>query len=111
MLVLCAKIQEETTLEIINICIPFPAFAELQTDITDLTGDLEGGGIPFWDYHTYTFKVLFPGLSDHVILHPPEIKVGLCFHITRTCPCNIQQYFTAVKMFIFRWKFFYFFSQ
>ena len=54
-----------------------PAFAELQTDITDLTGDLEGGGIPFWDYHTYTFKVLFPGLSDHVILHPPEIKVGL----------------------------------
>lgn len=50
------------------------AFAELQTDITDLTSDLEGGGIPFWDYHTYTFKVLFPGLSDHVILHPPTIE-------------------------------------
>lgn len=49
------------------------AFAELQTDIVDLTTDLEGGGIPFWDYHTYTFKVLFPGLSDHVILHPPVI--------------------------------------
>ncbi|KAL4225917.1 hypothetical protein ACF0H5_013905 [Mactra antiquata] len=50
------------------------AFAELQTDIVDLTSDLEGGGIPFWDYHTYTFKVLFPGLSDHVILHPPVIE-------------------------------------
>ncbi|XP_060592222.1 plexin-A1-like isoform X2 [Ruditapes philippinarum] len=50
------------------------AFAELQTDIVDLTTDLEGGGIPFWDYHTYTFKVLFPGLSDHVILHPPVIE-------------------------------------
>ncbi|XP_052280998.1 plexin-B-like isoform X2 [Dreissena polymorpha] len=50
------------------------AFAELQTDITDLTTVLEGGGIPFWDYHTYTFKVLFPGLSDHVILHPPVIE-------------------------------------
>ncbi|XP_052779998.1 plexin A3-like isoform X2 [Mya arenaria] len=50
------------------------AFAELQTDITDVTTDLEGGGIPFWDYHTYTFKVLFPGLSDHVILHPPVIE-------------------------------------
>ena len=29
--------------------------------------------------------------------------------ITLTCPCNIQQYFKAVKMFIFRWKFLIFF--
>ncbi|XP_041349841.1 plexin-B-like isoform X2 [Gigantopelta aegis] len=47
------------------------AFAELQTDMTDLTGDIVSSGIPFWDYHSYTFKVLFPGMSDHVILHPP----------------------------------------
>ena len=26
-------------------------------------------------------------------------------NITQTRPCNIQQYFTAVKMFIFRYKF------
>nr|KAG5701673.1 hypothetical protein BaRGS_027831 [Batillaria attramentaria] len=52
------------------------AFAELQTDMTDLTGDLVSSGIPFWDYHTYTFKVLFPGLTNHVILHPPLRKNG-----------------------------------
>ncbi|XP_048257731.1 plexin A3-like isoform X1 [Haliotis rufescens] len=52
------------------------AFAELQTDMTDLTGDIIASGIPFWDYHTYTFKVLFPGMSDHVILHPPLQKNG-----------------------------------
>ncbi|XP_070193235.1 plexin-B-like [Littorina saxatilis] len=52
------------------------AFAELQTDMTDLTGDLVSSGIPFWDYHTYTFKVLFPGLTNHVILHPPMQKNG-----------------------------------
>ena len=30
-------------------------------------------------------------------------------HITQTRPCNIQQYFTAVKMFKFRLNFFIFF--
>ena len=29
--------------------------------------------------------------------------------ITKTRPCNIQQYFTAVKMIIFRWVFLYIF--
>ncbi|GFO06432.1 LIM domain-binding protein 3-like [Plakobranchus ocellatus] len=52
------------------------AFAELQTDMTDLTGDLISSGIPFWDFHSYTFKVLFPGMSDHIILHPPIQKNG-----------------------------------
>ena len=27
---------------------------------------------------------------------------GKMFYITQTCPCNIQQYFTAVKMINFR---------
>ncbi|XP_029646553.2 plexin-A2 isoform X1 [Octopus sinensis] len=46
------------------------AFAELQTDVTDLTSDLLPSGFPVWDYSQYTFKVLFPGVSDHPILHP-----------------------------------------
>ena len=45
------------------------AFAELQTEVTDLTSDLNVTGIPFWDYKTYTFKVLFPSHSDHPVLH------------------------------------------
>lgn len=41
------------------------AFAELQTDITDWTGDLSTGGIPFRDYRWYVAKVLFPNSDTH----------------------------------------------
>lgn len=44
------------------------AFAELQTEMTDLTGDLTSGGIPFLDYRTYAMKILFPNNEDHVVL-------------------------------------------
>lgn len=44
------------------------AFAELQTEMTDLTGDLTSGGIPFLDYCTYAMKILFPNHEDHIVL-------------------------------------------
>uniref|UniRef100_A0A1B0D0Z4 Uncharacterized protein n=1 Tax=Phlebotomus papatasi TaxID=29031 RepID=A0A1B0D0Z4_PHLPP len=44
------------------------AFAELQTEMTDLTGDLTSGGIPFLDYRTYAMKILFPNHDDHGVL-------------------------------------------
>ncbi|XP_015599492.1 plexin-A2 [Cephus cinctus] len=44
------------------------AFAELQTEMTDLTGDLTSGGIPFLDYRTYAMKILFPNIDNHVVL-------------------------------------------
>lgn len=44
------------------------AFAELQTEMTDLTGDVTSGGIPFLDYRTYAMKILFPNHEDHVVL-------------------------------------------
>lgn len=44
------------------------AFAELQTEMTDLTGDLTSGGIPFLDYRTYAMKILFPNMEDHAVL-------------------------------------------
>lgn len=44
------------------------AFAELQTEMGDLTGDLTSGGIPFLDYRTYAMKILFPNHEDHVVL-------------------------------------------
>ncbi|KAF9803702.1 hypothetical protein SFRURICE_012001 [Spodoptera frugiperda] len=43
------------------------AFAELQTEMTDLTGDVTGG-IPFLDYRTYAMKILFPNIDDHAVL-------------------------------------------
>ncbi|XP_013784646.1 plexin-A2-like [Limulus polyphemus] len=44
------------------------AFAELQTEMTDLTSDVTAGGIPFLDYRAYSMKVLFPNSEDHPVL-------------------------------------------
>jgi plexin A len=51
------------------------AFAELQTEITDIAGDLTSGGIPFLDYRTYSMKILFPNMEDHGVLQreKPEL--------------------------------------
>ncbi len=49
------------------------AFAELQTEMTDLTSDLNVGGIPFLDYRMYTMKVLFPNSEDHAVLREMQI--------------------------------------
>ncbi|XP_041113717.1 plexin-A4 [Polyodon spathula] len=49
------------------------AFAELQTDIHELTSHLDGAGIPFLDYRTYTMRVLFPGIEDHPVLRDLEV--------------------------------------
>uniref|UniRef100_A0A8C2Q0F5 Plexin A1 n=1 Tax=Cyprinus carpio TaxID=7962 RepID=A0A8C2Q0F5_CYPCA len=53
------------------------AFAELQTDIHELTQDLDGAGIPFLDYRTYAMRVLFPGIEDHPVLKEMEVKKAL----------------------------------
>ena len=52
---------------VVLVCVA--AFAELQTEITDFTSDINTIGIPYWDYKTYTFKVLFPNQADHPVLH------------------------------------------
>lgn len=52
----------------------FSAFAELQTDMTDLTADLESLGIPTLDHHEYILKVFFPGVRDHPILNESKVK-------------------------------------
>ncbi|XP_059469642.1 plexin-B isoform X3 [Neocloeon triangulifer] len=53
------------------------AFAELQTDMTDLTADLETSGIPTLDHKSYIMKVFFPGVNDHPILNDPkQVKIS-----------------------------------
>ncbi|XP_063102683.1 plexin-A3 isoform X5 [Cavia porcellus] len=44
------------------------AFAELQTDIHELTNHMDGVQIPFLDYRTYAVRVLFPGIEAHPVL-------------------------------------------
>uniref|UniRef100_A0A452HTV6 Plexin-A2 n=1 Tax=Gopherus agassizii TaxID=38772 RepID=A0A452HTV6_9SAUR len=51
------------------------AFAELQTDINELTSDLDRSGIPYLDYRTYAMRVLFPGIEDHPVLRELEQNV------------------------------------
>uniref|UniRef100_A0A8D0CTR7 Plexin-A2 n=1 Tax=Sander lucioperca TaxID=283035 RepID=A0A8D0CTR7_SANLU len=51
------------------------AFAELQTDINELTSDLDRAGIPHLDYRTYAMRVLFPGIEDHPVLRELEMNV------------------------------------
>lgn len=51
------------------------AFAELQTDVTDLTSDLSTSGMPFLDFQMYALHVLFPGLDDHPVLHKNKVRV------------------------------------
>ncbi len=50
-------------------CLLPAAFAELQTEVSDVTSDLGMTGIPIWDYKQYSFKVLFPSHQDHPVLH------------------------------------------
>lgn len=52
------------------------AFAELQTDMTDLTADLENSGIPTLDHTSYIMKVFFPGVIDHPILSAPKVRLN-----------------------------------
>ncbi|KAB0399439.1 hypothetical protein E2I00_006224 [Balaenoptera physalus] len=46
---------------------------KVMTDIHELTSDLDGAGIPFLDYRTYTMRVLFPGIEDHPVLRDLEL--------------------------------------
>ncbi|XP_078520777.1 plexin-A3 [Lissotriton helveticus] len=57
------------------------AFAELQTDINELTNNMDGVKIPFLDYKTYAMRVLFPGIEEHPVLKeldtPPNVEKAL----------------------------------
>ena len=59
-----------------NLNLTFTAFAELQTDMTDLTADLQSSGIPNLDLRTYIMKVFFPGIADHPVLNDPKVNVN-----------------------------------
>jgi len=44
------------------------AFAELQTEITEIGVEVQTAGIPFHNYRTYCINILFPGIEDHCVL-------------------------------------------
>uniref|UniRef100_G3TZM2 Plexin-A3 n=1 Tax=Loxodonta africana TaxID=9785 RepID=G3TZM2_LOXAF len=71
----CALTVSDTQLDA-----PSPAFAELQTDINELTNHMDGVQIPFLDYRTYAVRVLFPGIEHPVLKEldtPPNVEKAL----------------------------------
>uniref|UniRef100_A0A8B9LPK5 Plexin A3 n=1 Tax=Astyanax mexicanus TaxID=7994 RepID=A0A8B9LPK5_ASTMX len=52
------------------------AFAELQTDIQELTNDMDGVKIPFLEYRTYTMRVMFPGIEEHPVLKELDVRAS-----------------------------------
>lgn len=56
------------------------AFAELQTDMTEITSDLSSGqtSIPFRDYRSFCMKVLFPNVAEeeHPVVRGVEVSTN-----------------------------------
>lgn len=53
------------------------AFAELQTEMTDLTTELiSSGGIPFLEYRQYIMKILFPDHQNYYFLDFEKNNIG-----------------------------------
>ena len=50
------------------------AFAELQTNVTDLTHDLAGTGMPFVSHRQYATNMLFTGLDIQPTTSDPEVS-------------------------------------
>lgn len=64
--------------------ISFAAFAELQTDIIELTNDLSGTAkIPFRSYQAFCMKVLFPNIptDEHPVTRELNVSVPLTEYV------------------------------
>ena len=58
-----------------NFCLVFfTAFAQLQTDVTDLTSDLEGTGMPFVSHRQYAMSMFFYGLEVQPATFDQEVR-------------------------------------
>ncbi|KAF0036067.1 hypothetical protein F2P81_011379 [Scophthalmus maximus] len=69
------------------------AFAELQTDIQELTNDMDGVKIPFLEYRNYTMRVMFPGIEEHPVLKELDrLNVKCVFQ----SPANVEK---ALRLF------------
>lgn len=53
---------------------PFTGFAELQTDLDELTGDVAGCHLPYLDIQSYLIASLFPGARDHPVMHVLQVR-------------------------------------
>lgn len=66
-----------SVLPVPDVSVSSAAFAELQTDIQELTNDMDGVKIPFLEYRTYTMRVMFPGIEEHPVLKELDVCMSL----------------------------------
>lgn len=57
-------------------CFLFIEFAALQTAVSDLTSDIEGGNVLFRDYDVYACKTLFTAQKMDPLMSPPAVVVS-----------------------------------
>lgn len=55
------------------------AFAELQTNMLDITSELAVTGVPVLSHRVYVTKVFFPGTHDHPLIQEPLLRVNGTF--------------------------------
>jgi len=75
------------------------AFAELQTDMTEVTSDISGqGGIPFRDYRCFSMCVLFPAQSsgEHPIIRHLDVNISIIYVLAR-CDLSTIMYVLGKK--------------
>ena len=59
---------------LLNMCVVFIAFTELQTDL-ELVCHPSEGTLPFLDFRSFAMRFLFPRDQNHVVLRPLEVCV------------------------------------
>ena len=58
------------------------AFAELQTDMTEIVGNISGpSGLPFHSYAGFCVRTFFPGVpvNSHSVLRSFEVSWTVCY--------------------------------
>ena len=50
------------------------AFAELSIEMSDITSDVNDGGIPCLDYRVFTTNMFFPRTRQHKCMEPPQVN-------------------------------------
>lgn len=59
---------------VISVCFVLPGFAELQTDMTDLTKELNRSqGIPFLEYKQFVTRTFFPKVMIRILVSVIQI--------------------------------------
>lgn len=83
-------IYSSTVSYLIFILFPLSAFVEYQTEITDLTHDVDQFITPYLDFPHYAMRVLYPGLLSHPILEA-NVNISELFWMLNDWSKSLQQ--------------------